>query len=94
MTDLTAATTDLSPSDSTWTQPQRRGVVNCALYQDGRRVKDIAVEECSGFTGREETVVWLGLYEPNPELLEAVRRQFDLHELIIEDANRAAGVGG
>jgi magnesium transporter len=89
MTDLTATTTDLSHSNSTGTPPQRRGVVNCALYQDGRRVKDIAVEECGGFTGPAGAVVWLGLYEPDPELLEAVRQQFDLHELIIEDANQA-----
>ena len=66
MTDLTATTTDLSHSNSTGTPPQRRGVVNCALYQDGRRVKDIAVEECGGFTGPAGAVVWLGLYEPDP----------------------------
>ena len=33
--------------------------------------------------------VWIGLYEPNEELLREVQREFDLHDLAIEDAHNA-----
>ena len=34
-------------------------------------------------------VVWIGLYEPSAELLRRVQKQFDLHEMAIEDAEQA-----
>jgi magnesium transporter len=33
--------------------------------------------------------VWLGVYEPTEDEFDAVRREFDLHELAVEDAIRA-----
>ena len=33
-------------------------------------------------------VVWIGLYEPSPDLLERVQKQFNLHPLAIEDAGK------
>jgi magnesium transporter len=67
----------------------RRGVVACALYADGRRVRDIAVEEIGSFAGRENGIVWLGLHEPDEALLATIQSQLSLHELMIEDANQA-----
>jgi magnesium transporter len=69
--------------------PQRHGVVACALYRDGRRVQEIAVEEISAFAGRDDGIVWLGLHEPDAVLLGAIQAQLGLHELMIEDANQA-----
>jgi magnesium transporter len=89
MTDLAIPATDLAHAASAEPRLRRQGVINCALYRDGRRVQDIAVEECGAFTTQEGAVVWLGLHEPDADLLETVRRQFGLHELIIEDANQA-----
>ena len=89
MTELAARPLDLAPVDIAARPSQRRGVVNCALYENGRRIKDIAVEECGAFTDREGVVVWLGLHEPDAGLLETIQRQFDLQELMIEDANQA-----
>lgn len=73
-------------------------VVNCAAYQDGRRVADIDIED-DGATGLDlgqsgagvqgERFVWLGLHEPSEDLLRKVQRRFGLHDLAIEDAHAA-----
>src|SRR5215831_10699989 len=67
----------------------RPGVVACALYRDGQRVRDLAVEEISEFAGRDSGIVWLGLHEPDAALLGTIEAQLRLHELMIEDANQA-----
>jgi magnesium transporter len=67
----------------------RQGVVACALYSNGRRLRDVAIEEISSFAGRDGGIVWLGLHEPDKTLLATIQSQLGLHELIIEDANQA-----
>ena len=69
--------------------PVRPGVVNCALYRDGHRVRGVDVEELATLAGQEGCVVWLGLHEPDQELLGLIQAQLGLHELMIEDANHA-----
>jgi magnesium transporter len=68
---------------------RRHGVVTCALYRDGQRERDIAVEEIGALVGREGGIVWLGLHEPDEALLSVLKTQLGLHELRIEDANQA-----
>jgi magnesium transporter len=67
----------------------RPGVVACALYHDGQRVRDVPVEEIGALAGREGGIVWLGLHEPDAALLGEIQAQLGLHELMIEDANQA-----
>ncbi len=81
-------TLDLAAAE-TANAPQRQGVVACALYRDGHRVRDVAVEEIGALAGRESQIVWLGLHEPDEELLGIVQTQLGLHELMIEDARQA-----
>jgi magnesium transporter len=69
--------------------PVRPGVVDCALYRDGHRVRYVDVEELATLAGQEGCVVWLGLHEPDQELLGLIQSQLGLHELMIEDANHA-----
>jgi magnesium transporter len=69
--------------------PQRRAVVACALYHDGRRVQEIAVEEIGAIAGCDGGIVWLGLHEPDEALLGTIQSQLGLHNLMIEDANQA-----
>jgi magnesium transporter len=69
--------------------PQQRGVVACALYRDGRRVQEVAVEDIGAFARRDGGIVWLGLHEPDTALLGAIQAQLGLHDLMIEDANQA-----
>ena len=66
----------------------RTGVVACALYRDGQRISDIAVEDIGALAGCEGGIVWLGLHEPEAALLGAIQSQLGLHDLMIEDANQ------
>ena len=79
---------DLATSNIPIVQPQP-GVVACALYRDGRRVRDVAVEEIGALAGHEGGIIWLGLHEPGAQLLENVETQLDVHDLMIDDAAHA-----
>ena len=79
---------DLAGSETTHVS-QPRGLVACALYRDGQRERDIAVEEMGALAGRDSGIVWLGLHEPDDALLGILKVQLGLHELMIEDANQA-----
>lgn len=62
-------------------------IVDFAVYENGRRRADITdidilYETCHA----EDTFAWIGLHEPTPEEFEAVRAEFDLHELSVADA--------
>jgi magnesium transporter len=62
------------------------GVVNCVAYAKGRKVADVDIADISEVLKQPDVFIWLGLYEPGPELLESVQREFGLHELAVEDA--------
>lgn len=64
-------------------------VVNCVAYQDGKKVRDITVEEISDFMEKPDAFVWLGLHEPDEQLMRKVQEEFGLHDLAVEDAWRA-----
>jgi magnesium transporter len=75
------------PTDPTCADPM---VVNCVAYAaDGRRVRDITVEEISDVLQTPDEWVWVGVREPSEELLEKLREEFGLHELAVEDAHSA-----
>src|SRR6201981_1536350 len=61
-------------------------IIDCAHYQDGRRLDQSAVplEEAAARCG-QGGFVWLGLFEPADEELAQVRDTFGLHELAVED---------
>jgi magnesium transporter len=65
------------------------GVVNCAAYADGRRVANVEIDEISPVLKQPEQFVWVGLHEPDEEMLGQVQREFGLHDLAIEDAHCA-----
>ena len=60
--------------------PVRPGVVDCALYRDGHRVRYVDVKELATLAGQEGWVVWLGLHEPDQELLALIQAQLGLHD--------------
>lgn len=62
-------------------------IVNCAAYQDGRKVADIRVEEISDYLKRPECFVWVALKDPTNEELAKMQAEFDLHPLAVEDAS-------
>jgi len=61
-------------------------IVNCVVYQEGRKLADIAPEDISDYVSRPECFVWVALKDPDPAELEAMQREFGLHELAVEDA--------
>ncbi len=61
-------------------------LVNCAAYQDGRKLGDIPPSEISNYVSRPECFVWVALFEPSPEELDAMQEEFGLHELAVDDA--------
>jgi magnesium transporter len=65
-----------------------RMLVNCVVYQRGRKVADIPVEAISDYVARPDCLVWVGLFEPSDEELEVMRQEFGLHELALEDARK------
>ena len=65
-------------------------VVNCVAYSvDGKRQRDIHIEEISAVLAQPNPFVWVGLHEPNESLLEKLQEEFGLHDLAIEDAHKA-----
>jgi magnesium transporter len=63
-------------------------IVDCAVYEGGER-SEVTLEAAQEAYGRDGAFVWIGLHEPTPEEFEAVRSEFDLHELAVEDAIKA-----
>jgi magnesium transporter len=61
-------------------------IIRCAAYQNGISIGDVNIEDISEVLKRENTFVWLGLYEADGELLAKIQQEFGLHELAIEDA--------
>jgi magnesium transporter len=64
-------------------------VINCAAYTEGRRIANVKVTDISQLLLQEDKFVWIGLHEPDEDLLAEAQRQFGLHDLAIEDAHRA-----
>jgi magnesium transporter len=67
----------------------RMGVVNCAAYEHGVRVADVEVSEVHEVLTNPDRFVWIGMYEPSEDLLREVQREFNLHDLAVEDAHNA-----
>ncbi len=65
------------------------GVIAAAVYASGKRLAGISIDDAGAWSKRPGHVVWIGLFEPSLELLRRVQRQFDLHPLAIEDAEKA-----
>jgi len=64
-------------------------VINCASYHGGCRVGDIDLSQAEPVDTGEGRFVWIGLHEPDEELLRTVQKRFCLHDLAIEDAHQA-----
>ncbi len=81
---------NVAPSAALAIEPvNSEGVVAAGAYVDGRRVANIAIDESSSWRSKPGHVVWIGLHEPDLALLTSVQRQFQLHDLAIEDADHA-----
>ena len=61
-------------------------IINCAAYQNGRKLADIPVSEIHSYIARPDCFVWVALKDPEPPELQAMKQEFGLHPLAVEDA--------
>ncbi len=61
-------------------------LINCVAYQEGKKLKDITVEEVSDYLEISDCFVWVALLDATQAELEKMREEFDLHPLAVEDA--------
>ena len=66
-------------------------IVDCAVYTDGERLPGhrSPAEAIAEVRARRDGFVWVGLYEPDADLIQGVADAFGLHELAVEDAVHA-----
>ncbi len=63
-------------------------LVNCAVYQDGKKLADIQKREIKDYLGRPGCFVWVALRDSDASELAEMQDEFDLHELAVEDARQ------
>src|ERR687895_2723198 len=65
-------------------------IVDCAVYEGGRRRDgSVPVHQAMEACRQAGAFTWIGLYEPTEEEFDSVAREFQLHELAVEDAIHA-----
>jgi magnesium transporter len=65
-------------------------IVDRAIYRDGQRTSESdTLADFYAASRNGGGIAWLGLHDPTDEELEDVAREFDLHELAVEDAIHA-----
>jgi magnesium transporter len=65
-------------------------IVDMALYENGlRRPGEVDLEQMYEACRSPECFAWIGLFKPTEAEFDSVRREFDLHELAVEDAVKA-----
>lgn len=63
-------------------------LVSCVAYENGVKLADIPVSDISEYMHRSHCLVWVALFEPTPEEMDEMAREFGLHELAVEDASK------
>lgn len=63
-------------------------LINCAVYQAGKKLKDIPVEDISEYVKLPDSFVWVALRDASSAEFDQLQSEFGLHELAIEDARK------
>ena len=61
-------------------------LINCVAYQEGKKLKDISIEEISDYLTIPGCFVWVALQDAELMELEKMREEFDFHAMTVEDA--------
>lgn len=64
-------------------------VINCSSYRQGKKLDETSLEAISDVLLEDGSFVWVGLFEPDEELMAKIQEEFGLHELAVEDAQKA-----
>ncbi|MGH8764654.1 MAG: magnesium/cobalt transporter CorA [Burkholderiales bacterium] len=63
-------------------------LVNCVVYQEGKKLADIAQGEIHDYLARPGCFIWVAMRDATDAELGEMAQQFDLHELSVEDARQ------
>ncbi len=63
-------------------------IINCAVYENGRKRADIHADDISHWLQQPGCFVWVALQDPDAAELAQLQEEFDLHELAVEDAHK------
>lgn len=63
-------------------------LINCAAYQDGKKLADIPKPDISDYIDRHDCFVWVALKDPEPAELLEMQEEFSLHDLALEDVRK------
>lgn len=64
-------------------------IVNCVAYKNGHRTANIPLNNVHEVLEDTRQFVWIGLHEPSQEVMQRVQQEFNLHDLAVEDAQKA-----
>jgi magnesium transporter len=64
-------------------------IVDCAVYQEGKRLDGVPLDQACEASREDGAFAWIGLFEPTSEEFDAIQREFLLHPLAVEDAIEA-----
>ncbi len=89
--------TDLAPAPASTSAPAQSqcdtcvapGVIASVAYRNGVRAADVPIDDLAEAHRNPDWFLWVGLYEPDEELLRKVQAAFGLHDLAVEDAHNA-----
>jgi magnesium transporter len=65
-------------------------LINCAAYQQGRRVADLTLSQVADWLRANDGFVWVALRDPNPQELQAARNAFALPEDAVIEVEQTA----
>lgn len=63
-------------------------LINCVVYQNGKRFADIPTADISEHVGHPERFIWVALSDPAPQEIDEMAEEFGLHPLAVEDARK------
>jgi magnesium transporter len=61
-------------------------LINCVVYEEGRKLADIRVEDISEHVHQPKRFVWVALADATDAELDQMQHEFGLHPLAVEDA--------
>lgn len=63
-------------------------IINCVVYQQGRKLAEISPADISEYVTRPDCFVWVALLDPPAAEIDDIANEFGLHPLAIEDARK------
>jgi magnesium transporter len=61
-------------------------LINCVVYREGKKLADISIDQISDYKDDVNNFVWVAIKDPSEPELETMSKEFNLHELAVEDA--------